>query len=166
MKLYEISNQIRDLPFVQEPDTPFYSINIEQTELAINELKLQFDEKVLNIAKLTKELDADIDAIDNEVKRLTDRKKSLQGKKDWFKSYILQNMIDSGIDKVKDAVITVAIKVNPPSVEVEDVMKLPESYRKQIWQPEKAMILEAFKSTGEIIDGAKIITDKKRVDIK
>lgn len=166
MKLYEISNKIRDLPFIQEPDTPFYSINIEQTELAINELKLQFDEKVLNIAKLTKELDADIDAIDNEVKRLTDRKKSLQGKKEWFKSYILQNMIDSEIDKVKDAVITVAIKVNPPSVEVEDVMLLPEQYRKQIWQPEKALILESFKSTGEVIDGAKIITNKKRVDIR
>lgn len=157
MKLYELSNQIRDLAFIEDS---------EQVQLALQELTESFDNKALNIAKLTKEISAEVDAIDNEVKRLNDRKKSLQNKIEWFKSYLLHNMTESSIPQIKDSIITVSVRTNPPSCDIEDVMKLQEDYRKISWVADKTKILEYFKSTGEVIDGAKIITDKKRIDIR
>ena len=157
MKLYELTSSIRDLTLFEDN---------ESTQKALQELTEDFNTKALNIAKLTKELNADIDAIDNETKRLYDRKKSLQGKIDGFKEYLMTNMIQSDIPQIKDSIITISVRNNPISIEVENTMNLPENYRNAIWTPNKTAIKNHFELTGEVIDGAKIITDKKRIDIR
>jgi hypothetical protein len=157
MKLYEISNLIRDLSLFDDNT---------QSEFALQELEMDFSTKALNIAKLIKELNADIEAIDNETKRLNDRKKSLQGKIDWFKTYLLTNMETSNIPQIKDSIITISVRNNPPSCEINDLTELDTKYIIIKQEPDKKAILEYFKSTGEVIPGTKIITDKKRIDIR
>ena len=157
MKLYEISNQIRDLALFEDN---------EQTSLALQELTEDFNTKALNIAKLTKELNADIDAIDNETKRLYDRKKSLQGKIDGFKEYLMTNMIQSDIPQIKDSIITISIRNNPPSVDLVNTAVIDDRYAIIKREFDKKAMLDDFKRTGELPLGVNIITDKKRVDIR
>lgn len=160
MKLYEISNQIRDLALFEDN---------EQTSLALQELTDDFSVKALNIAKLTKELNADIEAIDNELKRLNDRKKSLQGKIEWFKNYLLTNMETSNIPQIKDSIITISVRKNPVSCEILDIDKVPEPYRKpnpELWIIDKTEAINYFKKTGAEIDGLKFNATNKHVEIK
>jgi len=157
MKLYEITASIRDLGEFDDN---------EQTSLALQELTESFQDKALNIGKLTKEINADIEGIENEVHRLLDRKQALLSKVEWFKEYLKSNMIQAELTNIKDSIITISIRNNPPSCEIADPRELPELYRHAIIMADKKGILELFKTTGEIVQGAKIITDKKRIEIR
>ena len=157
MKLYELTSSIRDLTLFEDN---------ESTQKALQELTEDFNTKALNIAKLTKELNADIDAIDNETKRLYDRKKSLQGKIEWFKNYLLENMTTSKIEQIKDSIITISIRNNPPSVDLVNTAVIDDRYAIIKREFDKKAMLDDFKRTGELPLGVNIITDKKRVDIR
>ncbi len=159
MKLYDLSIDIRQLDNIDDP---------EQLKAEAEKLVGDFKQKAISLAKYCKELEADQVAIDAEIKRLTDLKRTKVNKTEFFKQYLFENMIATGIEKIDDTIIKLSIRTNPPSCgEIPDVMALPEQYRKLIpesWVADKTAILKQFNATGEMI--CQIITDKKRLEIK
>ena len=162
MHLYELTDQIK---FLQE-DT-----ELEEEEFAkkLGEIQGRFEDKAENIGKLYLSLQADVNALKSEEERLESRRQTIERKSEWLKRYLLQELIVANIDKVKRDVLTISVRVNPPSVNVVDEEVIPQEFRRVIpetWQPDKKQIIEHFKNTGEIIAGVEMITDKKRVEIK
>ena len=167
MKLYELTNEYKALTSLLESDD-----NIEeekQVRNLLNEITTQLNVKAENIAKLILSLNADMETIDSEVKRLVQRKTSLNNKIEYLKSYLLEELVKAQVDKIKGSVVNISIRNNPPSCNILDFEKIPTEYKREIpakWEADKSKILTNFKTTGEIIDGVEIIKDKKCLVIK
>ncbi len=122
MKLYDLTqNYLQLLDMAEQLDEETF----QDTLAAIQE---PLEEKVENIAKMIRSLEADITAIKDEEKRLADRRKALETKVDNSKEFLKQQLELAGIDKVKRPLITVSIQNNPPSVHVVDIEKISSQF--------------------------------------
>lgn len=165
MKLYELSDDYRKL------QTELDNEETEQDSITaiLSQVKEQFDEKVENIGKLILSLKADAEAVKLEEQRLAKRRKTLDEKAEWLKGYLQDELTNTGVEKVKGVLLTVSLRKNPPSINVVDVMQIPDRFWRvipEVREPDKKAIIEQFKATGEIIDGVEIVTDKKHLEIK
>jgi RNA recognition motif-containing protein len=78
-------------------------------------------------------------------------------------------MLLSGIDKITGQLMTLSLRKAPPSVLILNQDEIPNEYFRIIPETKevnKSSILEHFKSSGEIIKGIDIVTDKKTLMIK
>lgn len=159
MKLYELTIDYRQLDQIEDA---------EQLKSALEELEGEFIEKAISLGKLYKELNADCEAIDTEIKRLADKKRVATNKAEFIKQYLLDNMVAVGIEKIDDPIIKISVRKNPPSCgEILDIEALPLEFRELVpesWTVKKTAILAHFNKTGEMI--CPIITDKKHLEIQ
>lgn len=147
MKLYELTeNYAKLLEMAEETDTDAIVDTLEALQEAI-------EDKAENIAKLIRNLEADVKVIRDEEKRLAERRQAIENKVERLKSYLQEQLETAGIEKVKRPTITVSIQNNPPSVDVIDETLIPADFL--IPQPakvDKKSILERLKN-GEAIPG-------------
>lgn len=164
MKLYQITDGFMQL--LDEKQTE------EMTQEEINkigeELAIALQQKSSNIIAYYQEQDALLNAIDEQIKRLQDYKKSTKNKIDNYKEYVKNNMNILGIDKIQTDLGTISIAKSPLSIEIIDIDKIPNEYKEVVSdiKIDKSKIKDNFKATGEIIDGVKIITDNTYLKIK
>ncbi|WP_096224866.1 siphovirus Gp157 family protein [Geobacillus sp. FJAT-46040] len=148
MKLYELTeNYAKLLEMAEEMDTDAIVDTLEALQEAI-------EDKAENIAKLIRNLEADVKVIRDEEKRLAERRQVIENKVERLKSYLQEQLEIAGIEKVKRPTITVSIRKNPPSVDVIDETLIPADFL--IPQPakvDKRAILERLKN-GEHVPGA------------
>ncbi|ADE87517.1 gp157-like protein [Deep-sea thermophilic phage D6E] len=147
MKLYELTeNYAKLLEMAEEMDTDAIVDTLEALQEAI-------EDKAENIAKLIRNLEADVKVIRDEEKRLAERRQVIENKVERLKSYLQEQLETAGLQKVKRPTITVSIQNNPPSVDVIDETLIPADFL--IPQPakvDKKSILERLKN-GEAIPG-------------
>ncbi|MCR2678844.1 siphovirus Gp157 family protein, partial [Salmonella enterica] len=74
------------------------------------------DDKAENIAKVLKELDGQTLAISAEIKRLQERKATLENNSRNLKGYLQAEMEKVGKEKIKTELFSISIQNNPPSV--------------------------------------------------
>jgi len=130
-KLYEISDRYKNIQeLLDNPDLP--EVDILN---ALNKIDEEFDTKAENIAKLISSLNADIDGMTKEIKRLQNRKSVMEHRADDLKSYIYEHMKAIKKKKIKGALFTLSIQKNSPSVNVLDEGAIPAQYK--IPQPSK-----------------------------
>lgn len=161
-QLYKLTDDYKTLEGMLDKED--YDPNDIQNML--DNVKEEIGSKVENIAKLVLSLEGDSEVIKAEEERLKSRREALSHHIDWLRNYILTEMLNVGLDKVKREVLTVSVRLNPPSVEVIDFDSIPEVFRNWTWKPKKKEMVEHFKETGEIITGINIITDKKSIVIR
>lgn len=164
LTLYNITNKFAELmDKAQEGELTEQEYNQLGTELA-----LELQNKSAGIIGYIQNEEALIDAIDNQIKRLQDLKKSKQNKLDKFKEYTKDNMNKLEISKIETELGTISIVKNPISVEIEDEEAIPEKYKNVIVTTniDKTAIKTHFKETGEIVAGIKIVDDKTSLRIK
>lgn len=164
-KLYELTEQYRALQALLDDGVTENDL-IQKT---IEECHDIIETKIENIGKLILSMEADATSIRTEEQRLASRRQSLEKQVDHLKTYLLNEMVTCQLEKVKKATITISLRTNPPSVNVLDLEAIPQEYRRVIpesWQVDKVAILTQFKTTGEIINGTAIITDRKSISIK
>lgn len=161
--LYEITNALQVL---QEKDID------EMTD----EEKLELEEKLKellisksgSVIKFIQNVQSNIDALKNEEQRLKSVRQYLENKQEKFEEYVIKCMdkieakeiiTDSGILRTRN---------NPLSVEIINEDLIPNKYKKQVIETkiDKNAIKDDFKTTGEMIDGIKYVTDKKSLNIK
>ena len=81
MKLYELSDDYRRLLNELDSEDSQHNIVIK----ILSEIKTQFDDKAVSIAKLTLSINADIETVRSEVTRLSKRSTALENKASWLK---------------------------------------------------------------------------------
>jgi predicted ArsR family transcriptional regulator len=162
-KLYELTEQYKYIEkALDEADEEF-------PRDALEVIKTKIEDKAEDIAKLIRSYEADVTGIQSEIERLTKRGKTLQGKIDWLKEYLKQEMIVADIPSIKKGLFTISLRPCPASVNVIDFDAIPVEFRRFIpesWQPDKKLILDYYKEHNQVITGVEIIADKKSLSIR
>lgn len=111
----------------------------------------EIEDKADGYAKVIKNIEADIEALKTEEKRLNERKKTLENKIKSMK-YSLENaMRITGRTKFKTALFSFGIQKNPPSVEITDEdAAMKSEYIKTEVKLDKTSIKEALKNGAEL----------------
>lgn len=154
MSLYTINQEILNC------------VNLETGEIldeqAFEALQMERNEKLENIALWVKNLTSESEALKAEEKAFSDRRKATENKAESLKRYL-----DSALKGQKFNTTKVAISYRKStSVDVLDVEKLPEAYRKTVTtvSADKMAISAALKA-GELVDGATLV-EKNNIQVK
>ena len=140
MNLYEIHESIQAI------------LEVEESELqkeALKNLDCALEDKVDGFAKYIRGLEGVTQSLDEEIKRLQERKKSRKNEVDRLKKILQDVMTDLDKKKIKTALFTFSVSKNRPSVKIVDEAALPDDYFAIERKPVKAKIQEGIES-GEI----------------
>lgn len=164
LTLYNITNQFTEL--MDKAETG--ELTEEEYNKLGEQLALELQNKSASIIGYTQNEEALIEAIDNQIKRLTEFKKAKQNKLDKFKSYVKDNMDRLGIIKIDTELGTLSISKNPMSVDIVNEELIPKEFKQEVVtiKVDKTAIKNHFKETGESIPGIEIIDDKTSLRIK
>ena len=126
-----------------------------ENELVINQQELQV--KAENYAYAIKSLEIDVDAIDNEMKRLKGLKDAKNNAIDRMKGAVVNAFQIYGITEVKSATLKLSLR-RSEAVEVVNIDQLPESLTvvKKTVSADKVKIKEAIKN-GIPVEGAVLV---------
>lgn len=165
MKLYEISERYQNLARLLENEENMTEEAEGLMVKALDEVEDEFADKARNIARFIQNLKAEEEAVVAEIDRLEKKKMAVRNKRKRLKGYVEQEMLLSGIDKITDPVLPLALRKAPPSVEVKPEAVIPEKYLiQQDPKVDKRGLLEALKA-GEEIAGVRLVDDKKYLKI-
>lgn len=149
MKLYELNESFQQIQTLIEEGQDGLQDTLESIELAI-------EEKLENIGKVIKNLEAEANAFKEEEKRLADRRRSLENNIKHLKQYAENSMVVTGDKKIKAGLFTFAIQKNPPSVSVFNDVIVPKKYYVPVDPKlDKTKIKEDLKN-GENIPGVEL----------
>ena len=157
MKLYELSgqwNEIQSMDF--DPQALADTLESIEGEITV---------KAQNIAHVNANFDANIKAIDDEIKRLQAMKKVQQNKQNGLKDYLRHNMEACDISKIECDLFTVTLRKASPVVSIDDPEQIPRDYYKVVESIDKTLIKNAIKD-GHTVKGASLVDGKRGLMIK
>ncbi len=163
-KLYEITNDFYQLMLKAEDE----ELTQEEYDKLGKELALELKNKSKNIIGIFQNEKTDIEAIGSEIERLTELKKAKENRLERFKEYVKNNMERLNLDKIETELGILSLVKNPISVEIVKEDEIPGEYKKvvQTVKVDKKAISDNFKTTGELVPGVRIISDKRSLRIK
>lgn len=153
MKLYEIADKYRAALDALRVDAETGEVfGTEQIETVSGEL----DEKLTACIIRLRELDNDSDFCKNEIARLRNIKKSVDGQREWLSRHITECMEGTNKRKIDDPRARAYLR-NTERVIVQNGDDLPEKYCRveTVKKPNLTAIKQALKS-GEQVSGAYI----------
>lgn len=152
MKLYEITNSINQVKkFIDDP---------EELEAYLDTLNIELENKAKNIFMLMKNIEAPIQAIDDEIERLTKMKKSYQAKTSNLKNYISYTMQKNGIEKIESDIVKFSFRKSE-SINITNEELIPEEFIniKEVKTVDKIAIKKAIKA-GNNVRGVECLLHK------
>lgn len=152
MKLYELTADLITLQELLEE-----SIDDQLLTDTLEAVQGEYDVKMESYAKVIKNLEADIDALKAEAKRLTDKRKVLENNIDRLKKAMFDSMKATGKTKAGGQLFTVAIQKNGGKVPVimaddADLSILPDQLVKVVESPDLEAIRELLEA-GKVVEG-------------
>ena len=161
-KLYELTGQLKELENMEGDED--FALAIRDTLEAIEG---EFNDKALAVSRVALNFDSDIEALDVEIKRLQDRKKTIKNRHDQLIEYLRYNMESAEIQKVSCPLFTITLAKGRDVAIIDDEDKLPDDLMrvKTSVEPDKVAILEALKN-GKEVPGAHIEKSKSSIRIK
>lgn len=159
--LYELTEQYRrDLEYIQNSD-----IDEDQAAQVLETMQGTIQDKAKNVAMVIRNMETTAEAIKAAEDEMASRRKTIERKLDWMKTYLLQNMERSGISKIESPYFVIALRDNPESLIVEPDAAIPPEY----WKPQDPVLdkagLKKDIQAGLIVDGCRL-ERKKSVRIK
>ncbi|UED76077.1 siphovirus Gp157 family protein [Brevibacillus sp. DP1.3A] len=147
MNLYEMADQYAAiLQVITEDET--HSVGLAD---ALEALKDAIEVKAENIVKMMKNIDGYMEVIRNEEKRLADRRRTLEIRRDGLKRYLEDQLGKAGLNHIKTPIFTVSLQKNAPSVQVLNESIIPSNYWVNTAPTlNKTMISELLKKGEEI----------------
>lgn len=158
MHLYELSKEYQSiLNDAEGGESPL-------TLARLDEIKAPLEQKILNIAKYTRKLDADAQAVTDEIERLKRMLNSIKSREDQLYNYLETNMRACGIDRIESPLFKIMFRKCPPRVEVINEDDLPDNFKriKTDILVDKEKLKEELKH-GVVVPGAKLIQAEKLV---
>lgn len=151
--LYDLSSEYKNLLEVLENTSDDPKL-IEDT-IASTGIDDQLEDKFQAYGQVINQMKADEQAVAEEIKRLTDKKRTYQNSLKRLKGSLIDSMAATGKDKVKTPLFSFSIR-NTRIVDISNVDALPVQFTiKQPVKPDKKAIKAAIES-GETVPGATI----------
>lgn len=162
--LYELTGKFKELSVLADGADEDMAIAVRDTMEAIEG---EFQEKGKAIAMITLNIDGDLEAIQSQIDRLTDRKRIINNRKESLKEYLRENMEASGITKITHPLFTITCGKGKPSVVIDDENSIADEYMrvKTTMAPDKVAIAAAIKE-GKEVKGAHSEIGKSSISIK
>ncbi len=123
-KLYEIVGAFKELLEMASEE------NMDQKLISdtLEGIEFEFEEKADGYAKVVKMLEGDVEAIDKEIKRLTEKKNTIKNNISGIKKNLENAMITTGKTKFKTLLFGYNIQKNPVSVSIDDENQIPKDF--------------------------------------
>lgn len=162
--LYELTAQMKGLQAMMDEG----ALDEQTMQDTLEGLETDIREKGEGVLLFIANLDGDIKAYNDEIKRLTDRKRTLDRNREWLVNYLRSNMEELGITKIECPVFTATLRNPVPMVEVYDEKELPMEYQTMVpasFKINKKQILDDLKNKVEI-PGARLVDSKRALVIR
>lgn len=162
--LYEINKEIDELlesDFqVDEEIINYDTGEITTINQKLDELEMDLNTKLENVACYIKNLESDIDALKQEEKTLADRRRVKENKLERLKQYLSDNLQVAGMQKFETPKCVLSFRKSEQVV-ISEGAEIPEEFiiRKVTEQPDKKLIKDAIKQGFEF-DGISIVENK------
>lgn len=158
MKLYEISEAYLNIQALLSD--PEYENNESVLE-ALDKIEDDFDKKVEQTVFIMRNLEAEIDPIEAEIKRLQAMKKSRQNNVERIKERLKTNFKATGLNKVQCGLFSISYRETAESaVEIDENLFMANNLDEELLNikvtPNKTAIKNALKNGAEVI-GAKLV---------
>ena len=153
--LYELVGNLKEFEYhYNQAETQEEMLQAEQYLI---DAEIELSEKVENIAKFIKNLEAERDVFKKESDRLASKAKSFANKADSLKRYLQDSLEVAGVDKVKGELFTVSVQNNPISLDLSTTEHIPDEF-KRVPEPvvNKRELLKHIKDTGEVFEGVEV----------
>lgn len=162
--LYTITEQFKELAALAETADEDLSVALHDT---MEGIEGEFQEKGKAIAMITLNIDGDLEAIQSQIDRLTERKRVITNRKESLKEYLRSNMDAAGITKITHPLFTITCGKGKPIVVIDDEKAIPDDFVnvKVTSAPDKAAIAKALKD-GQKVPGAHSEIGKSSISIK
>lgn len=153
-RLYEITGDLLTLQEMLED-----SVDDQVLADTLEAVQGEYELKLESYCKVIKNLEADMEALKNEAKRLTDKRKTLENNVDRLKKAMFDSMKATNTPKVKGQLFTVAIQKNggviPINYDKNDkniTANLPDQLVNIVETPNLEAIRELLED-GKVVDG-------------
>ena len=131
-RLYEISDRYKNLEALLQDDETAIDTVLEAA-IAVED---EFKTKAEAIARLILDVRGDIKKFKEEEDRLAVRRKTLAGKEDRLKAYLMDEMLETNLTKLKGETLSLSVQANSRgSVIIENEALVPDKYK--VPQPPK-----------------------------
>lgn len=149
LKLYEIAPALHDALSAEEFN-----------EETISDLSLAFEEKAAGIIRFSQKLDGFVEMAKAEEKRIAERRRAAENRRDSILSYLKRCMEVADITKLTLGTATASLQANPPKVVVHDEESIPARFVKivQTTSIDKTGIRDAIKH-GEAVPGCELVQE-------
>ena len=87
---------------------------------------------------------------------MSKRRKALENRSKWLKSYLLQSMLATGKSKIESPYFVISVRNNAESVVIDAESQIPDDYMREIpatYEPNKQAIKQAIQD-GFTVPGA------------
>jgi len=124
--------------------------------------------KATNTAQMVRNIETLAEQIKAAEKAMAERRKALESRADWLRSYLLDNMAAAGISKVESPWFSLTVRQNPPSVALDDVSLIPTDYWRVLPPPPPVIDRVAIRAAieaGQDVPGARVVRGQ-RLEIK
>jgi len=162
--LRTLTEQYAELQALAEQGDEGMEVAIRDTMQAIEG---EFNEKAQALITVVHNMDSDVDALEREIARLTDRKKAIKARQDSMREWLRQNMEETGITSIKCPLFSITLAKGVEVAVIDQESALPDecvSVQTTI-KPDKREILRRLKA-GEDVPGAHIERGQSSVRIK
>ncbi|NNA69450.1 siphovirus Gp157 family protein [Pseudomonas gessardii] len=162
--LYTIAEQFKELAALAETADEDLAVALRDT---MEGIEGEFQEKGKAIAMITLNIDGDLEAIQSQIDRLTERKRIINNRKESLKEYLRSNMDAAGITKITHPLFTITCGKGKLIVVIDDEKAIPDDFVnvKVTSAPDKAAIAKALKD-GQEVPGAHSEIGKSSISIK
>lgn len=162
--LYTIAEQFKELAALAETADEDLAVALRDT---MEGIEGEFQEKGKAIAMITLNIDGDLEAIQSQIDRLTERKRIINNRKESLKEYLRTNMDAAGITKITHPLFTITCGKGKPIVVIDDEKAIPDDFVnvKVTSAPDKVAIAKALKD-GQEVSGAHSEIGKSSISIK
>jgi len=145
-------------------------MDLDEQTLAdtLESLSGELEVKATNTAMLIRNLEASAYAIKEAEGQMAARRKALENRAARVKDYVLAQMMVAGIEKIECPYFKLAVRTNPPAVEIFEPGLVPSEFMKTPEppppSPDKTAIKDALKA-GKDVPGC-VLTHGMRLEIK
>jgi hypothetical protein len=162
---------IREIVVNNKEFEDFFDSILEQNALspeqqtALGESIKTSVEKRDNMGAFLARLEGEAEMLKKEEKRLADRRRKFERIGEILTEGLHLQMVEWGIRKVEGQKFSFTVKKNPASVEILDETLIPAEYLDYTPRVKRQEIKEAL-SEGKEVEGAKLIQNKTRLEIR
>lgn len=141
--LHQIAREHRELAKIVEQD----ELTAEDVADTFEALEGEISAKAASLVAVVDNINADVKAVDDEIKRLQARKKTMVNKQQSLRDYLKMNMQATGITNIKCPLFSITLAKGRDIVVIDDEDNVPPGYRTvtKVVKIDKAQLLKDLK---------------------